>query len=127
MGVNYTNPTPRGMVRLLIADTDEANQILSDDMIDGYLAIEQGSAKRAGALALEAIASSETLVSKVIKTQDLQTNGPAVAADLRAHATSLRNQAETDEDDFLGWGTVDFVPYPASPPEATEYMAGGFW
>lgn len=124
--IDYANPTPIGRVRLLISDLDDANRVLADDMILGYLAIEQGSVKRAAALALEAIASSETLVSKVIKTQDLQTNGPTVAKDLREHAVSLRGQAETDEDDFLGWGVVDFINYPPTAAEATEQALGGF-
>lgn len=125
--LDYYAPDARGQVRLLIADTDPDNQVLSDDMIAGYLVIESGSVKRAAALALEAIASSETLVSKVIKTQDLSTNGPAVAADLRTHATSLREQAEKDEDDSLAWDVIDFVPQPYTAAEATEIAGPGFW
>lgn len=125
MSINYANAGPRGMVRLLIADTDEANEILLDDMIDGFLLIESGSVKRAAATALEAIASSESLVSKVIKTQDLSTNGPAVAADLRKHAASLRAQAEIDEDDCAGLDIIDFDPYQLSVAEATEYPGLG--
>jgi hypothetical protein len=125
--INFTNPTPAGKVRLLIADVDEDNLILTDDQINGYLAIESGSVKRAAASALVAIASSETLVSKKIRTLDgLQTDGPAVAAALLKHAQDLREQAETDEDDLGGIDIIDFQDPPLSATEATELRGSGF-
>lgn len=126
MTMNYTNPTPVGMVRLLISDVDEQNLILTDDQVNGYLAIESGLVKRAAATALDAIASSEALVSKVITTQDLQTNGPQVAAALRAHAANLRAQSDSDADDTWGWEIIDFQDPPLSAAEATEYPGYGY-
>ena len=103
-------------VRLLIADThsDEAKRILSDAQVAAFLDLEEGNVKLAAASALEAIARSEVLVSKVIKSQDLSTDGAKVAAELRASAAVLREQA--DEGYF---DVVDFAPFPTSGPELT--------
>jgi hypothetical protein len=74
------------LVRLLISDVDPARQILSDDDVLTFLNLEGDVVKLAAAQALDSIASSETLVGKVIRSQDLSTDGAKVAADLRAHA-----------------------------------------
>ncbi len=114
MAIDYN--TEVGQVRLLIADVNESNLVLTDDQIDGLLAMEAG-VKRAAAAALDAIAVSEVLVSKVIRSQDLTTDGAKVADALRALARQLRGQA--DEDDNAGFlDVIEFHPYPG--PEATE-------
>lgn len=110
MAVDYG--TPAGQVRLLIADVDDYAPTLTDDQVTGFLALNGGNVRRAAADALDAIASSETLVSKVIHTQDLATDGPKVATDLRAHATRLR--ALADEEDAAGdGGWFDVVDFPS--------------
>lgn len=138
MAIDVT--TPVGQVRLLIADMSEdtARQILTDSMIEGYLAISgvtqpyedvrSWSIRRAAASALDAIATSETLVSKVIRTQDLSTDGAKVGAELRAQAKALRDQATADEDasyDDDSFGVLEFNPYPSGGPELTE--RAGWW
>lgn len=96
-------------VRLLIADTDSANRLFRVDQIQDFLDIEGSSVKLAAATALESIARSEVLVSKVIRTQDLSTDGAKVAAELRASAAELRRQVETAEGDSdAGFDIVDF-------------------
>lgn len=98
-------------VRLLCADTntDPAKVLLSDDNYDSCLLIENGSIKRAAAAGLGIIAASEVLVSKVITTQDLQTDGAKVAAELRAQAKALRDQADVDDEaDGFVFGVVEF-------------------
>lgn len=138
MAIDVT--TPVGQVRLLIADMSEdtTRQILTNTMIEGYLAISgvtqpyenvrSWSIRRAAASALDAIATSETLVSKAIRTQDLSTDGAKVGAELRAQAKALRDQAQADEDladDGSYMGVVEFSPYPdRSTGEATER---GWW
>jgi len=119
---NYDTAT--GQVRLLIADTDTANQLLTDAAINGLLSLngvtdpadtsDPAGIRRAAADALEAIASSESLVGKKIRTQaGVSTDGPAVAADLRKHAAQLRAQA--DEHDSGGFfEAVEFEPYPTT-------------
>jgi hypothetical protein len=107
--------TTIGRVRLLATDLDEVSPLFEDAQITALLDMEAESVKRAAALALETIASSEALVSKKIRTLDLQTDGPAVAAELRARAKSLREQAAEveDLDDSYGLEIVDFDPYAA--------------
>ncbi|MCG5464224.1 hypothetical protein MED01_002389 [Micromonospora sp. MED01] len=109
---------PVGMVRLLITDTSDvpANQLFSDEQLSALLVMEGGGVKRAAAAALDIISHSEVLISKKITTQDLSTDGPAVAAELRAQAKALREQARQDADDVAGgpdaWAisVADFDP-----------------
>lgn len=107
MAIDYATPT--GQVRLLISDVDEAKPILDDTQINGYLTLNGANVRRAAADALDAIADSETLVSKVIRTQDLNTDGSKVADSLRKHADRLRQQADSDDDTEGGWDGFDVI------------------
>ncbi len=119
MPIDYS--TPVGQVRLLISDVDEDNPVLTDLMIDGYLGMHTGSGsavRRAAADALDAIATSEALVSKVIRTADGRTtDGARVADALRKQAATLRARADADDED-AAWdddsavGVAEFTPYP---------------
>ncbi|MEV1013773.1 hypothetical protein AB0I89_23770 [Micromonospora sp. NPDC049801] len=126
--------TPVGLVRLLIADMNEADPLFTDTEIEAFFTLE-GGVKRAAAAALETIARSELLISKKITTQDLSTDGPAVAAELRAQAKALRDQARQDTDDVVGgadaWAisVADFDPdavYRYFDPDAA-YRWGDEW
>lgn len=111
MPVDYTSPV--GQVRLLIADLDEASFLIPDEQINGYLALNASSVRRAAASCLDAMATSEVLMSKVIKSQDLTTDGAKVAAELRAQAATLRAQADAEEaveDDDSFFGFIPFEP-----------------
>ena len=90
MAVDFT--TDAGKVRLLLNDTGDS-QVFSNDEITAYLELEGGNIKLAAAQALETIADDEALTSKYIRTQDLSTNGPAIAASLRERAKGLRAEA----------------------------------
>jgi hypothetical protein len=111
----YDPTTDRGKVRLLIGDTDEAtadNQLFQDNEIDTFLSMEGSTVRLAAALALETMASSEAFITKRIRLLDLTTDGPAVAAELRKRAESLRSQEDEDgEFDYAEWvldaGTLD--------------------
>jgi hypothetical protein len=81
------------MVRLLISDTDPSNLTFADTDIDAFLTLAGQNVRLAAAEALDTMASNEVMVSKVIRTQDLQTDGAKVAAELRARAATLREQA----------------------------------
>jgi hypothetical protein len=96
-----------GKIRLLTTDVDEAFPLHTDAELGAFLALEGGNVKRAAAASLEAIAASETLVSKKITTQDLSTDGPAVAKDLREAAKLLRGQAD-DADAAAGAAEDDY-------------------
>ena len=105
----YLPPSPLDAVRFLIADVGE-DSLLADSQVAEMLALNGGSIRRAAADCLDAIATSEVLVSKKIRTQDLTTDGPAVSAELRALAKRLRDaaQAATDlADTFDGFDLVD--------------------
>lgn len=118
-------PTGTDLVRLLIADvsTDESKRLLDDTQIEAFLALEGGVVKLAAAQALDTIASSEALVAKVIKTQDLSTDGPKTADALRKHAASLRAQVKASDDeadDGFFFGTADPTGSTAFTPELTQ-------
>src|SRR5690606_13170189 len=69
---------------------------------------------RAAADAVEALATSEAMISKVIKTEDLQTDGAKVANALLVRARQLREEADREEakDDQSAFDIVDFTPLP---------------
>ena len=98
MAFTYDLTTARGKVRLLCTDSVVAYEIFDDDDIDAFLSLESSGVKKAAALALETIASSEVLVQKRIKLLDLSTDGPAESTELLKRATLLRAQAEADEE-----------------------------
>ncbi|MFC0623231.1 hypothetical protein [Kribbella deserti] len=103
--------------RLLINDTDPANRFFSTLEIDDFLAMNGASVRRAAAQALETMAANEAMVSKKIRTQDLSTDGPAVAKELRELAAELRRQAADGDDDAdsTGFEIAEFEPYPSRP------------
>lgn len=89
-----TDPTTDlGMMRLLCTDLDEVAPLFTDVQLQALLDLEAGNIRLAAAQALDTIASSEVLISKKLTTMDLSTDGPAVAAELRARAGALREQA----------------------------------
>ena len=103
--MGFYEPAVVESVRLLIADTstDPATQVLSDSEITAILDMYSGDQRLAAARSLVVIATSETLLSKKIQTQDLTTDGPAVAAALLAQAKDLRDEVQRDKDDDQ-WG-----------------------
>lgn len=118
----YDFTTPGGQVRLLLNDTREAAPVFSDAEVDAFLTLEGGSVKRAAAQALDVIADDEALTSKVIRTQDLSTDGAKVAESLRKRAVSLRAQAGDDADDEAGV-FFDIVPvHPSLLAGMPEYI-----
>ena len=115
---------PIGMVRLLANDTADAEDTLfSDDEIVAFLALEGGVVKLAAAQAIDTIADNEALLSKAIRTQDLETDGPKVADALRKRAAALRAQADTEEAKADDAGFFDIVPLngPGCAPELAEW------
>ena len=96
MTFTYDTSSTRGRVRLLIPDADASNHVFEDDEIDAFISLET-DVRRAAALALETIASSQAMTLKVIKLLDLQTDGASVAKSLMLRASALRSQAEDAE------------------------------
>lgn len=83
-------------IRWRISDKDATFPIFVDAEIKLALQEEGFNLKRAAAFCLEAIASNEALTQKVIKILQFSTDGAKVAAELRANAKLLRDQAEND-------------------------------
>lgn len=113
-------------VRHLMADVG-STQYLTDDQVRVYLDLNAGHVRRAAADALDAVATSETLVGKVIRTQDLQTDGAKVADSLRKHADRLRQLADAEDDKADSWDgfdVVDTIPG-RRRPEGVEYPVWG--
>lgn len=114
-------------VRVLIPDTEEAfdgETMFSDTDIEAYLEIANGSVLRAASYAVMAIATSEALISKVIKTYDLSTNGAAVSDALVKKADALAKRADKEEANDSFYMQI-LYPGPAATPELTEF--GNVW
>jgi len=119
------------LVRTLIPDTDmvfgdASNEYLfADQQITNFLTVGKGNVLRAAAYANYAIATSEVLISKKIRTQDLQTDGAVIAAQLIAKGKELMAQAA--KEDALAaidtsWRIINFGDgWGSSRPELTEY------
>lgn len=119
--------SPVGRVRKYIPDmvqlddpknpTATPSYYFSDLEISGYIAeyatpltdATRAQVKRAAADAIDALANNEALILKKIKTEDLETDGPALANSLRAGAKALRQQA--DEEDATSEAFFDLVPF----------------
>lgn len=120
MAIDFSSPS--GQVRLLTADLGTP-PLLDDELLDGYLQLESGNVLRAAAAALDAMATSDILISRKIRTQDLSTDGPAVAAALRAQAQALRIRA--DEADSSEGSYFEIIPGADFTAEAAERSLWG--
>lgn len=120
--------TPVGRVRKYVPDlvmledpknpAADPSYYFSDIEIAGYLSEyadltgkpTRAQVKRAAADVIDALANNEALVLKKIKTEDLETDGPATANALRAGARALRSQAD-DEDEAESRNYFEVVPF----------------
>ena len=112
-------------MRALIPDNEQifdGDYLFSDNDLSAYLEVANNSVLRAASYAVLAIATSEAIISKIIKTQDLSTNGAAVADALRLTAKQLADRADK-EDDLAGEFYLNFVDYGygTTRPELTEW------
>lgn len=115
MPIDYNTPT--GQLRLLIADVDETRYVFDDDQVNAFLAMNAGQVKLAAAAALDTIATDEALASKVIRTQDLQTDGAKLSDSLAKRAAALRQQ---HFDELEDGGFFEVIEYDSwSRPELT--------
>jgi len=91
------------IVRILLNDVDEPTMVFSDEEINLFLTLEGGHVKLAAAQAIDTNADNEVLASKVLKTQDLSTDGTKVADALHKRAQALRDQhfAALEDDGFF--------------------------
>jgi hypothetical protein len=124
-----------GRIRALIPDVEQVDYsgegtseyMFSDAHLAGLYAISSGSDParlyRAAASALRALAVSEGLIQKVIRTEDLQTDGAKLASALLAGAKQLEDRADTTEDEGEAMIVVDFQPL---PQDGFPYSLHGF-
>lgn len=103
----YDPNSDAGKVRLLINDVDDENRVFEDGEIAAFLALADDAVLLAAALAIETIADNEVLASKVIKTQDLSTDGAKASDALRARAAVLRKQHDEGDGYFE---VIDYEP-----------------
>lgn len=121
MAFTYDPSTDPGKVRLLLNDVDQATAVFTDAEIDAFLAIESLSVKRAAAQAIDTNATNEALASKVLRTQDLQTDGAKLADAMRKHAQALRDQADREDDLSDDGAYFEIIPGATCRPELTGY------
>lgn len=128
--------TPVGKLRLLTGDSvlrkdpkdraAEASYYYEDDALAAFLDMEDGYLKLAAANVLLSFASNEALVSKKIRTETLQTDGPAVAAELRLQAQAFRTEGklEREEVDAAAGNEIAIVDFddPISPFDYFQYI-----
>lgn len=94
--------------------TDAAIQsFLDDEGATGVTGAALPVVLRAAASILVATANNENLILKKLATDDLQTDGPAVAKAMLASAQELRRRADDAEDNLANAETFTIVPYPA--------------
>lgn len=117
--------TSVGQIRFLIADTAQFDYDstgtpryrLTDPQLEAFSAMAgEGRLYAASANALRTLAANEILIGKVIRTEDLQTDGAKVGDALRLLARELdgRQKAEDDDASFTAnaFEVVDFTyPY----------------
>ncbi len=102
---DYT--TAIGQVRLLVPDVEQLpssvdpsadpSYLFNDSQIQALLSLYSNNIKRSAAQAKLILATSEALINKVIKTDDLSTDGAKLAAELRAQAAFLMSEADKDD------------------------------
>ena len=117
------------VIRSLIPDTDavfEGQTLFTDQELQNYYTAGNSSSLRAAAFAMLAIANSEAIISKVIRTQDLQTDGAKLAEAMRKNAELLFARADRDEDSNNFYiNIVDFgAGWTSDRPELTEWNWG---
>jgi hypothetical protein len=124
-----------GQIRALIPDVEQVDYsdtgvleyMFSDAHLRGLHVIAMGSGHaktyRAAASALRALAISEGLIQKVIRTEDLQTDGAKLASALLAGARQLEDQANAADEDYEIMMIVDFQPL---PQDGFPYSLHGF-
>jgi hypothetical protein len=95
---SYDVTTDIGKTRLLVNDVADP-WVFTDTEIQAFLDLEDGSIKRAAATAIDTNAGNEALASKLITSQDITVNGPALAVAMHQLAESLREQALAGDDE----------------------------
>jgi len=125
--------TPIGRVRALIPDieqlrddsgqVDNVEYLFSDAHLQTLLDINADSVRMAAADACSVLGTSEALISKVIATDDLKTDGAKVMQQFLARAKALREQAAAEGDVAGVYEDLSVIPaaWPYPHPELTPW------
>jgi len=125
MPTTYDPTTSRGLVRLLLNDVGDP-WVFQDAEIDAFLTLEGASVKKAAAQAIETNATNMVLAMRVLRSQDVATDGAKVADAMRAQAKSLREQADTSDDDGAFFDVVA-LDESAAVNQSTGVSVDYFW
>ena len=111
-----------GRVRLLIPDIEERSDprdlrlppsyLFTDEQIQAFLDINNGNVKRAAADAVRVIATTQSLLLKVLSTDDKSTDGAKLGAELRAQAKRLTDEADADDKRDISFDIAPWTPQP---------------
>jgi hypothetical protein len=105
--------------------TDPAAVLISVSVnteIKTFLLLEGGAVKLAAAQAIDTNADDQALASKVLRTQDLTTDGAKLAQVMHARAEQLRNQHANALEDGGAFVVVEYGN--GCRPEHTNYSSG---
>lgn len=127
MTFTYDPTTDIGRVRRRVPDKVSATALFTDEEIQSILNDEGSNWKRAAAQCLETIASQQAYIQKVIRLLNLSTDGAKLAAEFRAQAKDLRQQAEDEENtsaDIFDWAEQVFDVSTADERLVKEILRG---
>lgn len=117
-------------VRTLIPDTDaiygpaENENLFTDDEINRFFRLGGDNAIRAAGLAMIAVGNSESLISKVIVTEDLETDGAKAQKEWRDAGIALMKRADIGTI-FDGFEIINYrEDWLLTPHELTEPWTG---
>lgn len=92
MAFTYDLTTTVGKLRLLIPDRVTPSHLFEDDELTAFYTMEANNVRLGAAAALEAMASDQVMVLKVIRLLDVTTDGAKVSDALLKRAAMLRAQ-----------------------------------
>lgn len=130
---NYDPTTNLGKARLYSRENLQDKSVLTDEDFTAFLEMNSDKPRLAAADALDYIANTqELLLRKITLTGAMTLDGPAVAADLRGQAETLRRlQSEIDtgstaagdplSEDFWN-GHMDWAEMALTPWNTTEIV-----
>ena len=108
--------------RQLIPDIEERSDprdlrqppalLFTDEQIQAFLDINSGNVKRAAADAVRVIATTQSLLLKVLSTDDKSTDGAKLGAELRAQSKRLMDEADSDDKRDIGFDVAEWTPQP---------------
>jgi hypothetical protein len=98
MSFTYDLTTDIGIVRLLIADTEEDDCDFSDEEVQAALDAKSDNTHFAGAMLLRALASNRARLARSVKRGAVSEDLTKIADELRKSADALQKDGEFDLD-----------------------------